>query len=209
MKKIYTLFITLILICAPLRAQQTEVRNIMERYKGIHTLTAAVTQTQHSAAVAADRTARGHFYFKQPARMCITLDEGREILLKDGNIFTRVADGKKSVARGRGANPFETIQIVIETLTSDTAPDNALAEVADVKMTRNGNLCVFTITPTASDAKSRRRMMFTSFVLTVDLHSRELRSMLLNGKGENYTQYDFSDYAFDAAVSDSVFNLPS
>ena len=51
--------------------------------------------------------------------------------------------------------------------------------------------------------------MFTSFVLTLDLRLSELISLRMNEKGDNYTQYDFSDYVFDGAVSDSVFNPQS
>ena len=49
--------------------------------------------------------------------------------------------------------------------------------------------------------------MFTSCVAVIDLKAAELRSLRINEQGENYTQYDFSNYVFDAEVSSSVFDI--
>ena len=47
--------------------------------------------------------------------------------------------------------------------------------------------------------------MFTSFVVTIDQKAGELRSLRMNEKGKNYTQYDFSNFQLNAPVNDSVF----
>ena len=84
--------------------------------------------------------------------------------------------------------------------------DVQLTDMADVKLETHGNTCTITITSTATSAKAKRRSMFTSCIVTIDLKAAELRSLRINEQGENYMQYDFSNYVFDAEVSDSVFD---
>lgn len=141
--------------------------------------------------------------------MCMTFNEGSEMLLMDDNTFTMVTDGKKNVAKGKGNNQFESLLAVFKNITAgeDAAVD--LSDMADVEMTKHDNICTLTVIPIVSDEKAKRKMMFTSFVLTIDLKSSELRSLRMNEKGKNYTQYDFSNYVFNGAVSDTVFNLPA
>ena len=53
--------------------------------------------------------------------------------------------------------------------------------------------------------KEKRRLMFTSFVLTLDNATGRLLSLRMNERGENYTQYDLSSHQPGAAVGDAVF----
>ncbi len=209
MKKLFILFITALFSCVPLFAQDAEMQKAVDRYKNMNTLTATVIQTKHNAAVTQDVASRGYFYFKNPARMCMTFNEGSETLLMDDNTFTMVTDGKKSVAKGKGNNQFESLLAVFKNITAgeDAAVD--LSDMADVEMTKHDNICTLTVIPIVSDEKAKRKMMFTSFVLTIDLKSSELKSLRMNEKGKNYTQYDFSNYVFNGTVSDSVFNPPA
>ena len=88
-----------------------------------------------------------------------------------------------------------------------SADDDAkLTDMADVRLEMQGQTCTITITPIATGAKAKRRSMFTSCIVTIDLKAAELRSLRINEQGENYTQYDFSNYVFDAEVSSSVFD---
>ncbi|WP_418697818.1 LolA family protein [Bacteroides sp.] len=209
MKKLFILFITALFSCVPLLAQDAGMQKAVDRYKNMNTLTATVIQTKHNAAVTQDVASRGYFYFKKPARMCMTFNEGSETLLMDDNTFTMVTDGKKSVAKGKGNNQFESLLAVFKNITAgeDAAVD--LSDMADVEMTKHDNICTLTVIPIVSDEKAKRKMMFTSFVLTIDLKSSELKSLRMNEKGKNYTQYDFSNYVFNGTVSDSVFNPPA
>ena len=107
MRKLKILFFTALFACASLFAQKAEIQQAVERYKNMNTLTAAVTWTRHNAAVTQDVVTQGHFYFKKPGRMCMTFNDGKDMLLMDGNTFAMVTDGKKSVAKGEGSNQFE------------------------------------------------------------------------------------------------------
>lgn len=58
-----------------------------------------------------------------------------------------------------------------------------------------------TITP----AKTKKKQMFSSYVITIDGKAQELRSIRMNQKGGSYTEYTFSNYKLGANVSDKMF----
>lgn len=207
MKRLFTLFITAFLVCAGISAQRADIRKAAERYMKANTLITNVKQTKHNAALTKDVVTDGHFYYKKPNKQSMVFKESREMLIAVGNTFVMVKDGKQHVAKakGKGNNPFEILQDVFRNLLS--ADDDArLTDMADVKLEAQGNTCTLTITPIATGAKAKRRSMFTSCIVTIDLKAAELRSLRINEQGENYTRYDFSNYVFDAEVSSSVFD---
>lgn len=206
MKKIFIL--SALLICTGLSAQRADIRKAAERYKNANTVITNVTQTRHNTAIAQDMTALGHFYYKKPNCQSMVFQDAKEMLLAVDNTFVMVKDGKQRMARakGKGNNPFEVLQSVFRNLLS-ADDDASLSELADVQLTKQGDICTVTIIPTVTDPKVKRRMMFTSCVATIDLKTAELRSLRINEQGGNYTQYDFSNYLFNAEVSDSVFDV--
>ncbi len=207
MKRLFTLFITAVLVCTGISAQKTDLRKAAERYKTVNTLIANVKQTRHNVALTKDVVTDGHFYYKKPDNQSMVFKESREMLLAIGNAFVMVKNGRQHTAKakGKGNNPFEIMQDVFRNLLS--ADENAaLTDMADVKLEKQGNACTITIIPIVVDSKAKRKMMFTSCVATIDLKAAELRSLRINEQGGNYTQYDFSNYVFNAEVSSSVFD---
>ncbi|RHJ93495.1 LolA family protein [Parabacteroides bouchesdurhonensis] len=206
MKKIF--IISALLICTGLSAQRADIRKAAERYKDANTVITNVTQIRHNTAIAQDMIAQGHFYYKKPNCQSMIFKDAKEMLLAVDNTFVMVKDGKQRTARakGKGNNPFEVLQSVFRNLLS-ADDDTSLSELADVKLTKQGDICTITITPTVTDTKVKRRMMFTSCVATIDLKVAELHRLRINEQGGNYTQYDFSNYLFNAEVSDNVFDV--
>ncbi|WP_102406779.1 LolA family protein [Parabacteroides bouchesdurhonensis] len=206
MKKIF--IISALLICTGLSAQRADIRKAAERYKNANTVITNVTQTRHNTAIAQDMIAQGHFYYKKPNCQSMIFKDVKEMLLAVDNTFVMVKDGKQRTARakGKGNNPFEVLQSVFRNLLS-ADDETSLSELADVKLTKQGDICTIIITPTVTDSKVKRRMMFTSCVATIDLKVAELHRLRINEQGGNYTQYDFSNYLFNAEVSDSVFDV--
>ena len=172
MKRLYILFITAILLCTALSAQEADIRKVAERYKGINTFTATVIR---------------------PNEAYMTFNEGKDMLIMDNGVFTMINDGQESIAKGVTHKQFEVLLIVLRNLLSSDSDSTDIKEVADMEITKQGNLCALTITPIIPDTKAKRRMMFTSFVLTIDIQSSEFKGLRMNEKGKNYTQYDFSD----------------
>lgn len=210
MKRFSILFFTAVLAFTSLSAQEADIRKVAEKYKNVNTLTASVTQTRHNEAVSEDVVANGFFYFKNTF-MSMVFSEEKEMLVTDGKLFVMVREGKTHTARGKGKgnNPFEILLTVFKNIFSGKTCDDSLTEVADVKLAKKAGFCTVTVTPVIQNEKAKRRMIFRSFVATVDLTSAELCSLCIHEKGGNYTRYDFSDYLSDVEISDSVFDPQS
>ena len=209
MKRIYAIIAILTLtLCASFStsafAQEDVMKQAMEGYKNLTTLSAKVTKTVHNEMVTKDVVTKGDFYFKKPAKMVVTTNQGKDKLLTDGENFTIVNNGKASTANGKGNSALTPLVNAIKGMTSGDS-DTDLSDVADVDMERNGNLMIMTIVPITKSAADKRKLMFQSFVITVDTKVGELKSIRLNEKGKNYQQYDFSDFKHDVKIDDAVF----
>lgn len=205
MKKLFSVIVAMVVACS-LWAQDDVMQQAMEGYKNLTSLTAKVTKTVHNTMVTKDQVSTGTFYFKKPAMMCISTNGGKDKLLTDGASFTIVQNGKPATANGKGNSALGPLVDAIKGITSGNA-DTDLSDVADVDMERNGNLVVLTVTPIVKNAAERRKMMFQSFVITVDTKVGELRSVRLNEKGENYQLYTFSNFQKDVRIDDAVFSV--
>lgn len=192
MQKLVTLLVITVFSCTSLLAQE------------IRTLTATVVRTKHNTAVTEDFVIKGSFYFKAPDKMCMTFNEGKEMLLMDGKNFILVNDGKNSIAKGKGANHLALLQQVLASILSGREEEIETLETADMLVSRQEHTIY--IQPVDTSAKAMRRMMFTSFVLTIDPASSQLTGMRMNERGGNYTQYDLSDYLRNETVDDEIFN---
>lgn len=206
MKRLFVLFISALFPCFVLLAQDASVWKTAEQYQKMRTLTATVTRTCHNAAViGADAADKGKFYLKKPGKMCLTFSEGTDMLLMDEGTYSMVKGGKVSVAKGKMIELFKVLQLALDNLFRNGGDTSELSELASVEVSEQGNTRILSVTPSLSDTKAKRRMMFTSFVFTLDAKTLELKSMRMNEKAGNYTQYDFSDYVIDGTVSDTVF----
>ena len=208
MKKIFAIIALVLFFLGcftpSLFAQQDVMQQAMEGYKNLTTLSAKVTKTVHNEMVTKDLVTKGDFYFKKPAKMVITTNQGKDKLLTDGENFTIVNNGKASTASGKGNSSLTPLVNAIKSMTSGNT-DTDLSDVADVDMEKQGNLMIMTIVPIVKSAAEKRKMMFQSFVITVDSKAGELKSIRLNEKGKNYQQYDFSDFKHDVKIDDAVF----
>lgn len=185
-------------------AQEDVMKQAMEGYKNLTTLSAKVTKTVHNEMVTKDVVTKGDFYFKKPAKMVITTNQGKDKLLTDGESFTIVNNGKANTANAKGNSALTPLVNAIKGMTSGNT-DTDLSDVADVDMEKQGNLMIMTIVPITKSAADKRKLMFQSFVITVDSKAGELKSIRLNEKGKNYQQYDFSDFKHDVKIDDAVF----
>ena len=207
MKKFFVLLTIFVLsACCPfsLYAQEDVMKQAMEGYKNLTTLSAKVTKTVHNEMVTKDVVTKGDFYFKKPAKMVITTNQGKDKLLTDGESFTIVNNGKANTANAKGNSALTPLVNAIKGMTSGNT-DTDLSDVADLDMERQGNLMIMTIVPITKSAADKRKLMFQSFVITVDSKAGELKSIRLNEKGKNYQQYDFSDFKHDVKIDDAVF----
>lgn len=193
MKQTLILLTLLFTLCLPAFSQGSDFQRAVSHFKG-HSATAAATRTIHKAALAKDATAQGTLTMKQPATVEISIDGGKDALLMEGSTFTMTIKGKKHTTTSQQNPQFATFQKVFESILAGGAQD--IASLKEVAVKKDGKQLVITITPEAADKKQQRRMMFTSFVLTIDAATSQLRSLRMNEKAGNYTEYSFTNFQF-------------
>lgn len=206
------LIILSLILCAvfcftsPATAQQDVMQQAMEGYKNLTSVKADVKKTVHNTMVTKDVVTTGTFYFKKPAMMCITTNGGKDQLLTNGESFTIVQNGKPSTANAKGNSSLTPLVNAIKGITQGKA-DTDLSDVADVDMEREGDLMIMTIAPITKSAAEKRKLMFQSFVITIDTKAGELKSVRLNEKGQNYQLYELSNFKRDVKIDDAVFKV--
>lgn len=187
-------------------AQEDVMKQAIEGYKNLTTIKADVKKTVHNTMVTKDVVTTGTFYFKKPTMMCITTNGGKDQLLTDGENFTMVQNGKPSTANAKGNSSLAPLLNALKSITQGKS-DTDLSDVADVDMEREGDLMIMTIAPITKSAAEKRKLMFQSYVITVDTKVGELKSVRLNEKGQNYQQYDLSNIKRDVKIDDAVFKV--
>lgn len=207
MKHILSLFIFFVLSFFTFVsfAQDDVMAQAMASFKDIKSVEANVVRTVHNVMIEKDAKSNGKFYFKKPNKMVLSFDEGKDKLIMDGETFAMVKDGKKNTADGKGNDQLKSLTTFFKSLSEGEESDVELSDIADVDATKKGNLMIVTVTPIVADAKAKRRQMFTSFVITVDQKAGALKSIRMNEKGQNYTNYDFSNFVMNGSIDDKVF----
>lgn len=208
MKRIISVLLLCIVACFGMLAQDAEtMKKVQEKYKNMNTLTADVKMTKHNTMVTKDITNAGKFYFKKPSKMLMSFANGADMMLMNGDQFTIVKDGQKNTASSKGNGQLESLSTVLKNFSAGQESEIDLSDIADVDVEKTATTMTMTITPIVTDAKQKRKQMFTSFVVVVDTKKGELKSLRMNEKGQNYTQYDFSNFVVNGEVNDAVFNV--
>lgn len=193
MKRLLLFLVILFVQISVAMAQGSDFQRAVSHFKG-HGATAAATRITHKAALANDATAQGTLTMRQPATVEISIDGGKDALLMEGSTFTMTVRGKKHTTTSQQNLQFATFQKVFEGILAGGAQD--IAALKEVTVKKDGKKLVVTITPEATDKKQQRRMMFSSFVLTIDAATSQLLSLRMNEKADNYTEYTFSNFQF-------------
>lgn len=201
MKKVLATLL-MVLACTISYAQFPYYQKAVAKYKNVSSLTASATKTKHKTSVAKDAVSNGSFYVKSPDKVLISFDKGKDALMMNGTNFVMTIKGHKFKTNSKQNAQFKTFQAVLESIFSGGSID--LAKYKDVDIKKSGNNVVLTVTP-VMDKKGAKRQMFTSFVVTIDSRNSELRSLRMNEKKGNYTEYTFSGYHLGSNVSDSLF----
>ena len=191
MKRLTVIFFLLGLMTASF-AQTADFKKAVARYASAKTVTAAVTKTTHKNAVARDVVSKGTLTMKAPAEVSIVIDGGQDQLLMKGSDFTMVVGGKRHTTSSKSNPQFASFQTVFESILSGGRKD--ISNLSDLTITKQGGNLVLTITPKADSKKAARRMLFSSFVMTID-NSGALRSLRLNERA-GYTEYKFTGHQF-------------
>lgn len=179
-------------------AQESVFTQAVAKYRTAKTATAKVEMIKHNKAMTKVTTYSGTLSMKEPDKVAIVCNSGKEQLVMNGSTFTMVQAGRKHVASAKTASQFAAFKAVLLSVLSGGKTD--ITKVQGVTVATQGSDVVVTMTP----AKAKR-MMFTSFVLNIDRKSGALVSLTLNSK-RGYTKYKFTNFKFGATVADKAFN---
>lgn len=142
-----------------------------------------VTKTSHKKAVKTDVVTTGTLTIRKPDYICISTDGGKDQLIMDGTKFTMTMGGRQHVTDSQKNPQFATFHTVLKAVINE----KSIPQSDDLTLTTKGNTTTVTIIP--SDKK--KRQMFTSFVLTINAKTKALHTLRMNGRGEDYTEYEF------------------
>ncbi|MBP3789485.1 MAG: outer membrane lipoprotein carrier protein LolA [Prevotella sp.] len=181
-------------------AQNADFQKAVLKYKSASSATATVTRSKHNTAMTKDVVSQGTLTLKKPNYVCIDVvaNDKKKVshdqLIMEGSKFTMVTKGKKHLASSQASSQFRTFQAVFESILAGGGTD--FSKYPDLTLTKQGSDIVISITPTPANKKEERRMMFTSFVLTIDSKTSALKSLRFNERKGNYTEYQFTDFKF-------------
>lgn len=178
-------------------AQEGSFTKAVAKYRTAKTATAKAIMVKHNKSMTKSKTYQGYLSMKDPDKVAIVCDNGKEQLVMNGNTFTMVMSGHKRVASAKTASQFAAFKTVLLSVLNGGKTD--ISKVPGVSIANNGGSVVVTMTP----AKAKR-LMFTSFVLSIDRRSGELEYLTLNSS-RGYTKYTFSNFKFGGAVNDKTF----
>ena len=143
-----------------------------------------VTKTTHKTAVKTDVVTTGTVTIRKPDYICISTDNDKDQLIMDGTQFTMTMGKRKHVTDSKKNAQFVTFQRVLTAVINN----QPIPTSEELTILTKGGQKIVTITP---DGK-KKRQLFTSFVLSVDAKTSAFRTLRMNGRGEDYTEYTFS-----------------
>lgn len=193
MKKLLSLIFFLCTFSLVVIAQQVDFQKAVNNFKGTKRVTANVTRIDHKAAVAKDDKVTGILTIVSPDKMNISVAEGKEQLDMNGNNFTMVMRGREHKTSSKKDNQFVAFQAVLTAIINGDGSN--IASVPGVTLSQEGDIITVKMDPTVGQAK-KKRMMFSSFVVTLDAKKGEMLTLRMNGRGKNYTEYSFSGFVF-------------
>jgi len=139
-----------------------------------------VTKTTHKKAVKTDVVTTGTLTIRKPEYICISTNGDKDQLIMDGTKFTMTMGGRQHVTDSKKNPQFATFHTVLKAVINQ----QAIPQSDDMTVVTKGNTTTVTIVPTG-----KKRQLFTSFVLTVNAKTKALRTLRMNGRGEDYTEY--------------------
>ncbi len=197
MKKIISTLV-LVLICALSFAQNAEYKKTVAKFKNVASLTATATRTVHKAGSTKDKVTTGTLYVKNKGNK-VLIQNGKDALLMNGTAFTMKKGPLKAKTDSQKDSRYKTFHDVLVSIFNGGATN--INHHSDIKTAKNGTNIILTITPAAT----KKKQMFSSYIVTLDGKAQELRSIRMTQKGGSYTEYTFSGYKLGAAVNDKVF----
>lgn len=180
-------------LCLGMYAQAVDFQKAVRKFKGKSSVTAVATRLDYKAAVANGEKFTGTMTIVAPDKMNISVADGKEQLNMSGDDFTMVMRGREHKTSSKKNNQFVAFQAVLKAIIN--ADSSMLDKIPGVTLTQKGHIITIKMDPSIGEAK-KKRMLFSSFLITLDTTKGEFRTLRMNGRGKNYTEYSFSNFEF-------------
>ena len=195
--------ILLTLCCITMMAQGASYQQAISKFRNSAGETATVTRVTHKSALKEDKRDKGSLWMKKPGKVCISVNKGKDKLIMNGATFTMVINGKKHVTNAKTNAQFTTFEKVFESILSGGTNGVNIDNLPGVSVAKQGGKLTIKIVPVTG--KKQRGILFSSFELTIDTQTSALKTLRMNQRKGNYTEYQFSGFQFNQKVADNVF----
>lgn len=198
-KLLFSLFLALISVAGT--QAQTTFQKAVRGYGRAKTATASASCSRHIAKLKKQRAAeQGYLYMQAPDKVAIISADGKNKLVMNGTQFTMVQNGKKHKTSSKTNPQFATFYKVFTSILAGGSTDVSKYEGVDVST--QGSNVVITITPVV---QGKKRLMFSSFVLTINKSTGALVNLRMNQRKGNYINYAFSHFFFGSSITGNAF----
>ena len=117
-------------------AQEAAFTSAVARYRTAKTASAKVEMVKHNKAMTKSTSSTGTLSMKDPDKVAIVCNGGKDQLVMNGNTFTMVMGGHKRVASAKTASQFAAFKAVLLSVLNCGKTD--ISKVQGVKVTTGG-----------------------------------------------------------------------
>ena len=174
---------------------QNDYMKAVARYKNIKQAAANVTKKQHKKSLKKDIVTTGGAFIMRPDMISISTNEGLDKLVMKGTKFTMTVNGKEHTTDSRKNPQFAAFHDVLTSIINGGTTD--ITKRSDVSIQKTGTSLSISVIPTAGNDKKKKRVMFSKFVLVIDMNTSAMKLLRMVERDGNFTDYEFSKFVFE------------
>jgi hypothetical protein len=176
-------------------AQQTDFEKACARFKNFKQAGANVTKTQHKKGLKKDIVTSGGAIIMRPDLVSISTNEGLDKLVMKGTRFTMTVNGKEHSTDSKKNPQFATFHTVLTSIINGGTTD--ITKLPDVSIQKTGTQLSITVTPVTDKAKKQKRILFSRFVLVLDMKTSAFKLLRMVDRDGGFTDYEFKKFIFE------------
>lgn len=176
-------------------AQQSDFQKTVARFKNIKQAAANITKKQHKKSLKKDVVTTGGAFIMRPDMISISTNEGLDKLVMKGTKFTMTVNGKEHTTDSKKNSQFAAFHAVLTSIINGGTTD--ITSRSDVSLQKTGTSLSITVIPTADGNKKKKRVMFSKFVLVLDMNTSAFKLLRMVDREGNFTDYEFSKFVFE------------
>lgn len=182
-------------ICIKAYGQSSDFERAVSRFKNCVQATANVTRKQHKPSLTRDIVTTGGAFIMRPDMVSISTNEGQDRLVMQGTRMTITVDGRERSTDSKRNPQYTTFHKVVTSIINGETTD--IASLPDVTVSKTGSSLSITIAPTTDNARKKKKILFSRFVLVLDIDTSVLKLLRLVENDGGFIDYEFSRFIFE------------